>query len=147
MLALFLSFKTTCESNGTHEGAAMLLPPHFTKEPAKGALSYRMCATKKSITHKEGTLTTYCQVVNYLLETSATDDVVSEVDADNMDNKQLENISTECYSQRLWEKALRYGRVYKKSKQNGLRAHSATIALVPLLYRSFLGHKQRSYIT
>lgn len=63
------------------------------KKATKAAWSYCISATEDSNTHKEWILTTYCQYVNYLLETYTTDDVIAEGEAYVMDYKQPENMS------------------------------------------------------
>lgn len=67
----------------THEVALPLL----YDGAGESRLSNWMSTTKDSNTHKEETLITYYQVVNYLLETYETDDVISEAEADIMDYK------------------------------------------------------------
>lgn len=69
ILGFLHCFRFACYSNRIHEEPAMCLFPHFMKEAAKAALSYRLRATEENTTHKEGALATYCRVVNYILET------------------------------------------------------------------------------
>lgn len=101
ILTFLHNLNTACESSTIHEDAAMLLFPHFMTEPAKAALSYIMSATEDNTTHKEATLTAYCQVVKYLLETNATDDVIAGAEADIMNYKQTENMSAIPYSEKI----------------------------------------------
>lgn len=63
------------------------------KVPIKATLSYRIHATDDSTTHKYWTLTTYCRMFSYLLETYATDDVIAEAEGEIMYYKQPENMS------------------------------------------------------
>lgn len=92
----------------------------FMKEPAAAAFISRISLPSKSRTHKEGTLTSYCKVVNHLFETYAMDDVIEETDAKIMhytpsaDKKPIE--STEL----LWSKALRCDRVYVEYVLKGI---------------------------
>lgn len=82
-ILLFLhNWKTACNSNGSSEGAAKWFFSHLVNEPVKTALSYLKSATEEYKTHKEGTLKTACQAVNYLLESYATDNVIAETEAD-----------------------------------------------------------------
>lgn len=63
------------------------------KDPAKAVLSHRMSGTENNDDHKEGKFTSYCQVVNYLLKSYATDDAITETEANIMDYKQPGNMS------------------------------------------------------
>lgn len=55
---------------------------------------------------KEGALTTYCKLLNYLLETYATNDVIAESDAEIMHYTQPPNKTPAGYTCLLWSKAL-----------------------------------------
>lgn len=58
------------------------------KKPAGPALNTRTCLCSPSRTRKGGKLTSYWKVVNYFLETYATDDTISEAGLDIMNLKQ-----------------------------------------------------------
>lgn len=75
---------------------------------------------KDNDTHREGTLTAYCQAVNYLLGTCAGNNIIARSDTYIMKYKQPENISAAWHSESLWEKALRCGWVYDESSLKGL---------------------------
>lgn len=90
-------FKTACDSNGIHEEAAIWLFPHFMKEMAKAALSYRKSSSKDNNTQKKRTLTTYCQVINFPLETYAADEVTAKAERNIMSYKQPKNMFAVCY--------------------------------------------------
>lgn len=60
----------------------MWLLEHFMKHPGEATLTRRVWATKEDFPQKNGKSTTYCQVVNYLLATYATDDFITEIEAD-----------------------------------------------------------------
>lgn len=90
----------------------MWLFSHFMKKPAQAALSVRMSATEDSNTHKEETLTTYCQPVSYLLSTYETYDVLVEPRVHIMNYKQPGNFFVTPYSETICEKAPRSRRVY-----------------------------------
>lgn len=47
VLSFAHNFKTVCDGSGILEGAAMVLFPHFMKDPSKAALVHRICATKE----------------------------------------------------------------------------------------------------
>lgn len=66
--------------------------------------------------HEAGKLKGYCQVVNYLLETYATDDVVAEDEADITNYEHPKSMSAMQYLQAMWKEALRCGQVYSDSR-------------------------------
>lgn len=119
VLSFLHNFKMACDSNGIHEGAAMWLFQYFIKEPAKAPLMHRVCLTDKD-SQQKGKLTTYCQVVNYLLVTYATDDEIAKAEAGIMQFKKPERMSATLFSELLWEKALRCGRVYNDARLKAL---------------------------
>lgn len=64
MLSLLHNFKTACDRNLIHKGAAMWIFQHFIKDTPKAALAHRVSATKKDVPEQEEQLTTYCQSVS-----------------------------------------------------------------------------------
>lgn len=65
----------------------MFLLPLFVEEPAKAPFSYQRSARRSNTTDKEELLTSYWQLVNYLPETYATDDIIREAEADILNYK------------------------------------------------------------
>lgn len=55
--------------------------------------------------HKEGKVTSYCEAVNYLLQTYATDDLIAETYSDMMQTARLSSNSPTAYAEALWNKA------------------------------------------
>lgn len=89
------------------------------KKLAAAALNYCIAAlnyciaslSKLNRRRKEGTLTSYCEVVTYLLESSATDDFfIAEPDAKILRYTQPWNMMPTEYGRALWNKALRCDR-------------------------------------
>lgn len=83
------------------------------KRPDKASSRVRIAL--KSELHKrqkEGTVTLYCEAVNYFLETYATDDVIAEADDDMMRFTQPSNKSPTEYTEALWNKGFKRDRVY-----------------------------------
>lgn len=77
--------KLAFDTNGIHEVAAHLLLRFFMKCPAAVALNERIALKSKSYkSQKEDTESSYCDTVNYLLETYATDYVMANTDPDIM---------------------------------------------------------------
>lgn len=79
---LVVCFELLYDKNEVHEGAAI----RFNTSPLKFAAVTELNAgiALKSKPHerqKEGTLASYCEAINCLLVTYATDDLISETDA------------------------------------------------------------------
>lgn len=89
-------------------------------DPAEAVLAYRVCATKEDDPQQEGELTSHCHLVSYELATYATKDFIEEAEAVITTFKQPGRISPVRYSEVIWEKALRCGRVYDVSRLKGL---------------------------
>lgn len=83
---------------------------------AKASSRHRTQVESEDGDRQEGCLTSYCEVVNYLLTIYATDDVITEAEADILNFKQTQSMTAMCYSQQLWEKALRCGKVYHEGQ-------------------------------
>lgn len=80
----FTNFKTACDRSGMHLGPAMWLFRHFIQKPAKDPLAHHRSALVENDAHREGKLTGYCQITNYLLKFFAADDIIAEAEADIM---------------------------------------------------------------
>lgn len=77
----------------------------------------------RSVSHrrqKEGTVTTYFEAANYLLDTFAIDDVITEIDADMMCFTQLSKKRPTGHTEALWDKALRCNSVQDAYKLKGV---------------------------
>lgn len=74
------SFMTICNTNQIHEGADLWLLHFFMRKQAVAALSERLQHRAKSSGRRQnyGSLTVSCEVVNYLLETYSTDDLIAQ---------------------------------------------------------------------
>lgn len=95
---------------------------------------------------KKGTVTSYCEAANYLVNTSATDDVVADTDANIVKITQLSNKSPKEQAGALWNKVTRCNQVYdeyvfKRAFIEGLSesiltstdATDSAIAVLPLV--------------
>lgn len=75
------TFQTACDANGIHELVVMWIFQFFENTTKKAGITVRM-TTKEDRRNKQNVkLTSYPQVVNYLLLMYATDELISEVDA------------------------------------------------------------------
>lgn len=80
---------------------------HLYEKPAEASLNANTCMSILCRARQKKELTSYCKVVNNLLATYSTDDILAEVDIDIMSIKQLAGQSAVEYSPALWMKALR----------------------------------------
>lgn len=120
ILSFLHSFKTTCDSNGIHEEAAMGLFQNFMNDRAKVAFAHPVCTTENDDLQSERKLTTFCQVVNYLLATYAIEKVIAKEGAKITNFKQTKQLSAVRYLEALWEKALHCARVYEEARIKGV---------------------------
>lgn len=65
-------------------------------------------------------MSTYCEVVQYLIRTYASDDIIAQAEAELVNFRQPSNMNEETYAAALWEKALRCRPVYSEAKLKGL---------------------------
>ena len=121
----FLSvFRSACDSNGISEGAAMWLFHYFMKKTPAAALSSRLAleparfARSPDDAHER--LGSYVEVVNYLLATYATDDVIAETVGDILSIRQGKGTTAADFAQTLYDKVLRCGNVYPESQLKGI---------------------------
>lgn len=87
ILASLPSFKLAWKTNGIYRSAALRLFHFFVKNQPPAASSSRIALRPKS-SHRpqnESTIPAYCEVVNYLMETYATDDVKAETEETHED--------------------------------------------------------------
>lgn len=98
ILSYIYNVKRACDFNGLYAGAARRLYQHFLMDTAKAALASRIGAIEKGNPYKEGEMTTYSQVVNYLLVTFATNDVRAEAETKITNEKQSEHMSAVKYT-------------------------------------------------
>lgn len=68
----------------------------------------------------EGILKSYCEVVNYLLEKYASDEIIGETTAEIKSWKQQEGKKETKLWKKLWDKVLRCGKVYEEYHLKGI---------------------------
>jgi len=115
VLSFLSNFKRACDSIALHEGLAMWLIPHFVKGSTSQSLHSRITASPPDVANP-GKLTTYCQVVQYLLRTYATDDRISEAEMSLIHFTQGPNMSVEQYANSLQDMAEKYGNVHSEDR-------------------------------
>lgn len=81
------NFETACDSNRIHQEITIWLLPHFTKKSDRAILLQGVSANEDNDAQKGGKFKISCQVVNYLHETYAKDDVIAGAEANSLDYK------------------------------------------------------------
>ena len=119
ILSYLSTFKTACDSIGVHEGAAVWLFSAYMKEPAKAALTMRIESNVKKSKPSKGQLRTYSEIVNYLLKTYASDDVIAEAEEGLRHFVQAPGMTELDFATKLTLKVLRCGHVYNEAKMIG----------------------------
>ena len=79
ILGFLTQFRNACNHNGVSEGKAVWLSQHYLAGRALNLIQSRMTGTFLVVDdggHKEA-LSTYCEVVNYLLRTFATNELIA----------------------------------------------------------------------
>lgn len=99
ILKFLQAFKMVCDTNRIHEGAVIWLFYFSMKKTASAALRAITCPTSWRRSRKEGKYTSYWEVVNFLLNTYATDDTTAEAYAYIIKNKQPQDLNTVDYLQ------------------------------------------------
>lgn len=89
------------------------------QKSAGAAFNVRARLSSSSGSRQEGQLTSYCQVVNYLLPTYAADVIIAEADLNIVNLKQPAGQSAVEYVQAVWKEALCCGPVYKEYRLKG----------------------------
>lgn len=109
-----------CSMNSIHEGTAMWIFPIFMKTSAGTALSVRTSPTSSRRSYQEERLTSYCPAVSYSLKTYATDGIITEAYAYNINYNEPWDFNAIDYLQLLWKKSLHCGHVCKYYQQKAL---------------------------
>lgn len=120
----------------------MWLFSRFIREPAKVVLSHPVTAGNKKDQKQEAELTTYCKAVKYLLKTYATNDVISEADAEITNFKQPTGMTAVCHCEVLWEKALGCGRVYDEPRLKAIFIEGTHSSIRNLMRTYWGAHKE-----
>ena len=113
VLGFLARFKMACDHNGFSEGAAVWCFQFYLTGQAHALLQSRQHRnTMAVVAEQRQLLETYAEVVNFLLRTYATDEVISEAVGDVTSFRQSSNMTEEVYSNQLWDKALGCGTVF-----------------------------------
>lgn len=106
ILGFVPAFQMMCDMNGLHKGVTRWSSHHFTKKSAAAVPSARPCPTSSCKSLQEEYLTSYFEVISYLLSTYATDDKLADADAEIIKCKQPQDLNAVDYLQSLRKRAL-----------------------------------------
>lgn len=112
-------FQMNCDTNRIHECAAMWLF-HFSRKTRRSPPQRTYLSVQLEPRSQKGKLTSYCEVVNFLLTTYATDDIIAAANMDIMKFEQPAGQSAVGYAQALWTKGLRFGPVNNEYRLKGI---------------------------
>ena len=120
VLGFLARLNMACEHNGITEGAAVWCFQFYLTGKAHALLQSRLNGNMAVDVERRELLRTYPQVVNFLLRTYATDEVISEAVGYVTSFCQSSNMTEEVYSNHLWDKALRCGTVFSDRRLKSL---------------------------
>ena len=121
VLGFLARFKMACDHNGVREGAAVWCFQFYLTGQADALLQSRLHGNTMTFdAEQHELLETYSEVVNVLLRTYATDEVISKAVGDVTSFRQSSNMTEETYSNQLWDKALRRGTVFSDRRLKSL---------------------------
>ena len=121
VLGFLAQYKMACDRNGVSEGAAVWCFQFYLTGQAHALLQSRLHGNTMAVdAEQRELLETYAEVVNFLLRTYATDEVISEAVGDVTSFRQSSNMTEEAYSNQLWDKALRCGTVFSDRRLKSL---------------------------
>lgn len=120
ILILPNDFKLACNTNGVYKGPTIWLLRQFMEKLASAVpKACTCCRPRKKRRQGEGTLKTYCEVINYLRSSFSTDDDKAEKDVQMSTSKQPQDMNSVEYSKSSWLMELKCGSVYDESMLKG----------------------------
>ena len=121
VLGFLARLKMACDHNGITEGAALWCFQFYLTGQAHALLQSRLNRNTMAVdVERRELLRTYSQVVNFLLRTYATKEVISEAVGDVTSFRQSSNMTEEVYSNHLWDKAFSCGTVFSDRRSKSL---------------------------
>ena len=143
----FLSrFTAACNQNSVHEGAALWCFQFFMTGTAMAKVQTRIVGESRVADARgDEVLSSYPEVVNYLLRTYATNEVIAEAYAEVTNFLQSSRMSETEYGDRLWEKALRCGNVFSDSRLKLLFAEGLLPAIRTQMRHHLMTHPRIAF--
>ena len=144
----FLSrFRGACDQNGLHEGAALWCFQFFLTGSALARVQSRLLGESGAVDgHRDEVLSSYPEVVNYLLRTYATDEIIAEAYSEVTNYIQSTGMSEMEYGDRLWRKALRCGNVFSDDRLKSLYAEGLLPAIRVQVRHHLTTHPRLSFM-
>ena len=146
VLGFLAHYKDACNLNDISEPVAYWMIQNFLEGRALALVQTRMSGLTMSVDSDRGEmLTTYPEVVNFLLQTYATDDVIAEAVTDVENLKQSTAMTEQEYSDELWKRALRCGTVFSGDRLKGYFVEGLLPALRGQVRHYAASHRRSTY--
>ena len=117
ILPFLARFKEACDKNRIGEELAVYCFKKFLSGAPQHLVSSRLVGDSMATdADQSDMLTTYREVVNFLLHTYATEEAMLEAVQDIENCKQSSSMDEVAYADRLWELALRCGTVFSSNR-------------------------------
>lgn len=118
MVIRFLQqFKSACNQNGVHEGAAIWLFRFFLDDPVRSDVESMLEGDNNpSGATQQEMLRSYPEVVNYLLETYATDEVLAQAYYDLVSARQGYAQAEDEFAHKLKTQSIRCGNIFNDTR-------------------------------
>ena len=113
-------FKAACDINRIPESLAVWCFQFFVTGRAHSLVMNRLTVQSIAVdVQQQDTLTSYREVVNFLLRTYATDEIIAESHQEVIAYQQSTNTTETDYGEKPWDKELRCGSVYSEKRVKG----------------------------
>ena len=120
VLPFLAKFKEACDKNRINEGMAVYCFKKFLSGAPQHLVASRLVGESMATDAQQtDMLTSYSEVVNFLLHTYATEDAMLEAVQDVENCRQSSNMNEQAFADRLWELALRCGTVFSSARLKG----------------------------
>ena len=120
VLRFLAEYKSACDTHSVCEVVAFWAVQNYLSGQALSLVQNRMAGQTMSVdADREEMLTSYPELVNFMLETYATDDVIAEAVEDVESMRQSTGMTEQEFSNELWKRALRCGTVFSGNRLKG----------------------------
>ena len=120
VLDFLARFKDSCDRNNISEAAAVWCFQYFLDGQAANVVKTRLSGRSLAVdASRADMLTSYEEVVQFLLKTYATEEAMAEAITDVENFKQSSSMDVQAYSDELWTRALRCGSVISSTRLKG----------------------------
>ena len=147
ILGFLTQFRNACYHNDVSEDKAVWLFQHYLAGRALNLIQSRMTDTSLVVDdgdHKEA-LSTYCEVVNYLLRTFATNEVIATAYTDLTSYVQATGMTETDNGDKLWDKTIRCGSVISQTRLRSMYAEDVLPSIRAQVRNHLATHTRLSY--